>query len=77
MKLHTHGPGWRTPADEQSRYAAVNAQITQLLDEAVNDTSPAMAILRALLMAEMYERNEKTHTRALAEQEQASTCEEK
>lgn len=56
--------------NEDKRYAAVNAQIKQLLDDAVNDTSPATAILRAMLVAEMYDRNEKTHMRALAEQAQ-------
>lgn len=55
---------------EDQRYAAVNDQIKQLLDDAVNDTSPATVILRAMLVAEMYDRNEKTHKRALAEQAQ-------
>lgn len=59
-----------TTNPEEARYAAVNAQIKQLLDDAVNDTSPATAILRAMLIAEMYDRNEKTHQRALIEQQE-------
>jgi hypothetical protein len=55
--------------NEEQRHATVSAQIKQLLDDAVNDTSPATAILRSMLVAEMYDRNEKTHARALAEQE--------
>lgn len=46
-------------------YAAVQSQITQLLDEAAQDKNPATAILRSLLLAEMYDRNERSHQRAI------------
>ena len=49
--------------NEEQRYAAVSAQITQLLDNAVNDKSPATALLRAQLVAELYTRNETAHQR--------------
>lgn len=49
---------------EDWRYTTVNAQITQLLDDAAQDNNPATAILRALLIAEMFERNERSHQRA-------------
>lgn len=57
---------------EEQRYAAVNAQIKQLLDEAANDRDPATAILRSLLIAEMHDKNEKTHARQIEREEQPS-----
>lgn len=48
---------------EDQRYATIQAQIKQLLDDAVNDKSPATALLRAQIVAELYTRNELTHQR--------------
>lgn len=58
---------------EDDRYAAVNAQIAQLLDAAANDDGPAgmVGLGSVWLAAEMFARNEKTHMRVLAEQQQA------
>lgn len=50
---------------EDWRYNAGQGQITQLLDEATLDKNPATAILRSLLLAEMYDRNERSHQRAI------------
>lgn len=48
---------------EQARYAAVSAQITQLLDDMANDRDPLAFVAnigRAWLAAEMYDRNEQS-----------------
>lgn len=52
------------PRDEAARYAAVNDQITSLLDAMANDRDPLAFVAnigRAWLAAEMYDRNEKSH----------------
>jgi hypothetical protein len=46
---------------ETTRYATVQAQIEQLLDDAANDHDPVSALLRAQLVAELYARNEIAH----------------
>lgn len=48
---------------EEARYAAVSAQITQLLDEMKDDSSPLgiASFGKAWLAAEMYGRNEEAH----------------
>lgn len=57
-----------TPSDhEAQRYAAIQAQMKALLDAAANDRDPITGLLRALLYAELYERNEQTHQRAMQE----------
>ncbi len=48
--------------NEEARYKAVQAQITQLTRDAANDRNPAASILRAQLVAEMLKRNEDAHT---------------
>lgn len=50
---------------EEQRYAAVQQQIKDLQDAAAMDRNPMTAILRALLCAEMYTRNERTHQRVM------------
>lgn len=49
---------------EAQRHAAVNLQIKEHLDAAVNDRDPAVAMMRAILCAELYVRNEKAAHRA-------------
>ncbi len=56
------------PTLEEQRYAAVQRQMKGLLDAAASDLNPATNLLRALLYAEMYERNEMTHQRVLEAQ---------
>lgn len=51
----------KTPADEQRRYAAVSAQLKELSDQAANSRNPASAILYGLVMAELFDKNEKAH----------------
>ena len=46
---------------EEQRYATVQAQMKDLLDAAAIDLNPATNLLRAMLYAEMYARNEKHH----------------
>lgn len=49
--------------NEAFRYAAVSAQIEQLTKDAANDRDPATAILRAQLVSELIDRNERAHAR--------------
>ena len=50
---------------EEQRYAAVQSQMKDLLDAAAKDLNPATNLLRAMLYAELYERNEATHQRMM------------
>jgi len=50
---------------EEERYALVNEQMKRLLDEAITDLNPATNMLRAMLYAGMFERNELTHMRVM------------
>lgn len=52
---------------EQQRYAAINAQIKEQLDAAVNDRNPMTAMARALLCSRLYKLNEQAHQHALSE----------
>jgi hypothetical protein len=61
---------------EEQRYATVQQQMKDLLDAAAIDPNPATNLLRAMLYAELYERNEQTHQRVLAEQERERQAEE-
>lgn len=51
---------------EEERYAAVQEQMKDLLDAAAVDLDPAANMLRAMLYAEMYDRNERHHMRVMA-----------
>jgi hypothetical protein len=51
---------------EEQRYAAVQEQMKGLLDTAAKDVNPIADLLRAILYAELYERNERTHQRVVA-----------
>lgn len=54
----------RTPSDEEHRYAAVAAQCEQLRADASIDFSTrgfAVNLARAILHAELYEKNETAH----------------
>jgi len=54
---------------EQQRYAAVQAQMKELLDAAAADLNPATNLLRAMLYAELYAGNEATHERIMKSEE--------
>lgn len=49
--------------NEEQRYAAISAQITELLNKAANDDGPGgmVGFGSVWLAAEMYERNEQAH----------------
>lgn len=55
--------------NEEQRYTAIQAQIKDLQDAAANDRNPMTAILRALLCAELYTKNEQAHQRAMQTQQ--------
>jgi hypothetical protein len=50
---------------EEERYALINGQMKELLDKAATDLNPATNMLRAMLYAEMYCRNELTHMQVM------------
>lgn len=50
---------------EEERYQRVQEQMKDLLDAAAVDLNPATNMLRAMLYAEMYERNERHHMRVI------------
>lgn len=51
--------------NEERRYAAVNAQMKDLRDAAAIDPNPIVNLLRAMLHAELHERNELAHQHAM------------
>jgi len=50
---------------EEERSALINGQMKELLDKAATDLNPVTNMLRAMLYAEMYVRNELTHMRVM------------
>ena len=52
---------------EEIRYKTTQAQMKEQLDAAANDRNPMLGIARALLHAELHEKNEATHQRVLRE----------
>jgi hypothetical protein len=50
---------------EEERYARVQEQMKELLDAAATDLNPATNLLRAMLYAEMRQRNELVHMRVM------------
>jgi hypothetical protein len=50
---------------EEEQYSTVQQQMKDLLDATAVDLNPVTNLLRAMLYAELYERNEATHQRVM------------